>query len=84
MQRDFLGIARQLSVLGHRCVVYCQSWRGEIPDGIELRQLPARGFSNHRRLQRFFHLLHIELGREAFDGVVFRKNAWAGYLLCPR
>jgi UDP-glucose:(heptosyl)LPS alpha-1,3-glucosyltransferase len=84
MQRDFLGIARELTDLGHHCLVYCQSWRGEIPSGIDVRLLPAPflffGLANHRRLQKFRQLLQIELAhleptseeltKEGIDAVV--------------
>ncbi len=53
LQRDFLRIAAEANVRGHRVTVFTTAWQGDIPDGLDVRLVPSRGWSNHRRLQNF-------------------------------
>lgn len=40
LQRDFAALARAMVAAGHRVTVYCESWQGEVIDGVELMVLP--------------------------------------------
>lgn len=40
LQRDFAALARAMVAAGHRVTVYCESWQGEVIDGVELVVLP--------------------------------------------
>lgn len=53
LQRDFLRISGEARRRGHEVVVYTTAWQGERPDGLDVRLLPRRGWSNHRRLRNF-------------------------------
>jgi len=53
LQRDFLRIAGEASGRGHEVTVFTTAWQGEIPDGLDVRLIPPRGWSNHRRLHDF-------------------------------
>ena len=53
LQRDFLRIAGEASGRGHEVTVFTTSWQGEIPDGLDIRLLPSRGWTNHGRLCNF-------------------------------
>ena len=67
LQRDMMRIAEELVSRDIRVVIYCLRWDGpEPPPGITCRQLPARGWSNHRRARNFARALAEELEREKF------------------
>ena len=53
LQRDFLRIAGNAMARGHRVTVLTTAWEGESPAGLDIRLLPARGWSNHRRMLHF-------------------------------
>lgn len=54
LQRDMLDIARELQSRGHQAVIITGHWRsGAKPDGVEVRELPLAGLSNHARARAF-------------------------------
>lgn len=61
LQRDFLRVARASAGRGHRIRVYTLSWQGEVPDGIEVVQVPVEGLTNHARYRRFARWVRRDL-----------------------
>ena len=70
LQRDCLSLARELQDRGCHCRVYCLEWQGEPLDGVELRTVPVRALSNHRRYQRYVQWVHSDLAADPVDGVI--------------
>jgi UDP-glucose:(heptosyl)LPS alpha-1,3-glucosyltransferase len=70
MQRDFRRFVEEVQRRGHHCRVYYISWQGEQIANAELRQVPARAASNHRRNERFLEWVRGDLAREPVDGVI--------------
>lgn len=70
LQRDFLRIALECQRRGHAVRVYCLSWEGEVPEGFEVRHVPVRALSNHRRNQKYIDWVHADLARDPVDRVV--------------
>jgi len=61
LQRDFLRIALECQSRGASIRVYTLSWEGSKPDGFDIRIVPVRAFSNHRRAQKFSQWIQTEL-----------------------
>ena len=59
LQRDMMRIAEALLRRGDRVTVFCHIWDDDspIPEGLEVRKLPARGLSNHARAENFIRKL---------------------------
>ena len=70
MQRDFQRFAQESHRRGHSIRVYCINWQGDIPDAIELRQVPVKAWSNHRRNQKYYEWVQKDLAKEPVDGVI--------------
>lgn len=70
LQRDFLALARELQKRDCDCRVYCLEWQGEVLEGVELRRVPVRALSNHRRYQRYVEWVQSDLAADPVDGVV--------------
>ena len=70
LQRDFRALALELQKRGCQCRVYCLEWQGEVLEGVELRRVPVKGLSNHRRYQRFSEWVQADLAADPVDGVV--------------
>ena len=70
LQRDFLRIAQECRSRGHAVRVYCLSWEGEVPEGFELRHVPVKALSNHRRNQKYIDWVRADLARDPVDRVV--------------
>ena len=70
MQRDCLAIARACVARGARVRVYTLRWQGEVPQGVEVREVPARGIANHVRYARFHDELVRQLSETPADAVV--------------
>ena len=76
LQRDFLRIALECQKRGCEIRVYTTSWLGEKPEGFDIQILPAKGSSNHRRMQSFQH--HVQAGIKQTPGdllIGFNKMA---------
>jgi len=61
LQRDFLQIAMECRKRGAAVRVYTLSWKGAVPEGFDIRIVPIRALSNHRRAQNFSKWVHREL-----------------------
>jgi UDP-glucose:(heptosyl)LPS alpha-1,3-glucosyltransferase len=70
MQRDFRRFVEEIQQRGHECRVYCISWQGEPLAGADLRPVPARAISNHRRDERFLRWVQSDLATDPVDGVI--------------
>jgi UDP-glucose:(heptosyl)LPS alpha-1,3-glucosyltransferase len=70
MQRDFRRFVEEIQQRGHECRVYCISWQGESLAGADLRPVPARAISNHRRDERFLRWVQSDLATDPVDGVI--------------
>ena len=70
MQRDFRRFVEEIQQRGHDCRVYYIAWQGEPLAGADLRRVPARAISNHRRDQRFLRWVQNDLAADPVDGVV--------------
>jgi UDP-glucose:(heptosyl)LPS alpha-1,3-glucosyltransferase len=70
LQRDMLRIALACRDRGHEVRVYCLSWQGEVPDGIQVATLPLQRLTNHARYQAFYRELQPLLERDGIEGVV--------------
>lgn len=69
-QRDFLRIVQRCQQAGHVIRVYCLSWQGEVPDGVELRQVPVKALSRHRLYQRYSRWVQADLQLQPVDAVI--------------
>ena len=70
LQRDFHRFAQELQQRGHQCRVYYISWQGEPLAGVDLRRVPARAISSHRRGERFLQWVQSDLAKDPVDGVI--------------
>ena len=67
LQLDLMRMAQEFVSRGIKVVVYCMNCDIEqIPEGMEFRKLPAKGWSNHRRARNFEKKLRKELENESF------------------
>jgi len=70
LQRDFLKIALSCLQQGHEIKVYTLSWRGEVPEGIDVTIVPVSALTNHTLYERFSDWVHQTLSLEPVDAVV--------------
>jgi len=70
MQRDFRRFVEEVQQRGHQCRIYVISWQGEKFPGIDLRLVPVRALSNHRRNARFYEWVKTDLAVDPVDGVI--------------
>lgn len=70
MQRDFLRFSQECHKRGHNIRVYCINWQGDIPEEIELRRVPVKAWSNHRRNEKYYDWVQRDLAQDPVDGVV--------------
>jgi UDP-glucose:(heptosyl)LPS alpha-1,3-glucosyltransferase len=64
MQRDFVRIAEALHRRGARVRVYVGQLEGQLPDFIDVVQVPLRGISNHQQLRSFSEFFNQQLQRQ--------------------
>lgn len=57
LQRDCLRVARVAMSRGHRVEVFVTRWVGNVPGGLKVTLLRAKGLSNHARMAAFSHSL---------------------------
>ncbi len=70
MQRDFARFVQEVQKRGHHCRVYYITWQGApLPDA-DLRQVPAKALSNHRRNERYSDWVQKDLAADPVDGVI--------------
>ena len=69
LQRDMMRIAEELLRRGDKITVFCHIWDDDspIPEGMTVRTLPARGWSNHARAESFIGRLREELKKLPHD-----------------
>ncbi len=77
LQRDFLRIAEVCQARGHSIVVYTMEWRGDVPDGFDVRFVPKEGLTNHRKYQRYYDFVQ-ERFREKRPDLVIGFNKMPG------
>lgn len=70
LQRDFLRIAKKCQESGALIRVCTMRWEGPVPDGFDVRIIPARGLSNHYRAKMFAVQVQKLLIEEPADLVV--------------
>lgn len=70
LQRDMLRIAAELQSRGHGIRVYCTSWEGPRPDGMQVRCIRGSRWGNSRRNEVFQRKVAADLAREPADAVV--------------
>lgn len=70
LQRDFMRIALECQRRGHAIRVYTPIWQGEVPEGFDVRIVPASALFNHRRNEKLTRWMAQDLAREPVDRVV--------------
>jgi UDP-glucose:(heptosyl)LPS alpha-1,3-glucosyltransferase len=70
LQRDFMRIALACQARGHGIRVYTLEWRGEVPSGFDLVQVPVRAWQNHRCYRKFSAWVAADLARRPADRVI--------------
>ena len=70
MQRDFARFVEEVQKRGHHCRVYYITWQGEPLPGAELRRVPVRAATHHRRNVRYLQWVQRDLARDPVDGVI--------------
>ena len=59
LQRDMLRIARECARRGHKVTILTRAWDGERPESIEVKLLPIKALSNHKRALEFAERIGI-------------------------
>ncbi len=70
LQRSFLQIAQECLARGHAVQVFTSAWQGAVPEGLEVEEVPLRGFTNHRRRRSLAEALGRRVAQRGYDGVV--------------
>lgn len=70
--RDLMKLVRECRSRGHRVRVYAARWEAPppAPADLELVEIPARAWTNHRRYERFAAQVHEHLREHPVDLVV--------------
>ncbi len=55
LQKDFLGISKELVARGHIVKVYTRSWEGDIPENIDVIELGEKGLSNYSKNKNYIY-----------------------------
>ena len=70
LERNALELVRAARARGHRVSVFTRAWRGARPEGVEVRELAVRAWTNVGRDRGFARALGRELERLGADAVV--------------
>ena len=70
LQRDCLKIAQKCSATGHEVTIFTRAWVGVRPEGIVVKTLGCKGWTNVAQNQNFITVLLKLLAKSKFDGVV--------------
>jgi len=70
MQRDFQRFVQECRKLGHACRVYFIDWEGKPLEGVDMRQVPAKAFSHHKRNAKYLQWVQRDMAQDAVDGVI--------------
>ena len=62
LQKDFMGVTKELLSRGHDVRIYTRSWQGNVPQGFNVITTGERGFSNYSKNKKYidFAFKHIE------------------------
>ena len=67
LQLDMMRIAQEFTARKIKVTIFCMGYETEdIPDGVEFRVIPVRGWSNHAKALDFQKKLAVELSKEKF------------------
>lgn len=70
LQRDFLRIMAACLARGARVSVFAMQWKGERPEGLELREYAGKGWSRTARRRDFVNFVRRETAGADFSAVV--------------
>lgn len=70
MQRDFRRFVEECQARGHHCRIYYISWQGDAIADAELRHVPVKANTHHRRNEKFLAWVSSDLAADPVDGVV--------------
>ena len=69
-QRNCLRIAQKCAQAGHEVTIVTRTWDGQRPNGINVKTLGCRGWTNARQNQNFIIDLSDFTKRGPFDGII--------------
>ena len=70
LQEDCLATALECVARGHEVHLFTRTWKGNMPDQVQVHLLGKHGWTNTSRNEHFFKQLHSELAPHNFDGTV--------------
>lgn len=70
LERDFLKMALAAQAQGAEIHVYTAHWRGDLPAGFILHELPVRAWTNHGRMWKFSKILLRALQATDYDKII--------------
>ena len=53
LQKDFLGVSKELVARGHELRVFTRSWEGDVPENIDVVELGEKGLSNYSKNKNY-------------------------------
>ena len=77
LQKDFLGITKELLARGHEIKVYTRSWEGDVPENLDVVELGEKGFSNYSKNKTYVSNAFSSL-KSFFPDIVFGFNKMPG------
>ena len=77
LQKDFLGISKELVTRGHIVKVYTRTWEGDIPENIDVIELGEKGLSNYSKNKNYVNQAMKSL-RNFMPDIVFGFNKMPG------
>jgi len=78
LQRDFLRIAQECQRRGASIRVYTMSWKGPVPAGFDVRIVPVKALTNHRRAEKFSNWVQSDLRPLTSDLLIVGFNKMPG------
>ena len=70
VQRDLMKLASGCLEYGHRVRIYAIRWDGPMPDGMDVRRVPVKAWTNHRLYDRFSAWVAEDIRRDPVDLLV--------------
>ena len=77
LQKDFLGISKELLSRGHEIKVYTRSWEGKIPLNIDVVELGEVGFTNYSKNKNYVTQVQKSI-KDFLPDIVFGFNKMPG------
>ena len=77
LQKDFLGISKELVARGHIVKVYTRSWEGDIPENIDVVEIGEKGLSNYSKNKNYVSEVMKSL-KNFMPDIVFGFNKMPG------